>query len=217
MDDVETIIIADMRKQIEDLKTERQQRQTTSQMAQPTLPPAADDMTRFRLEALEQYNRRDCLIFHNLYEEEGEDTTIKVVQTAKAMGIDINPDDISISHRLSTRNRSQGEPKPIIAKFTKRTTKNAIYQSKHALRFSQYHFDVFIREHLTKERSRAVFQMKKAGIKVTTQDGRLHFSGDGGSGVIDTLTDLESKLKWTRDGINGLFFQQATRPYPTHR
>ena len=126
------------------------------------------------------------------------------------MGIDINPDDISISHRLSTRNRSQGEPKPIIAKFTKRTTKNAIYQNKHALRFSEYHFDVFIREHLTKERSRAVFQMKKAGIKVTTQDGRLHFSGDGGSGVIDTLTDLESKLKSTGDGINGLFFQQAT-------
>ena len=69
----------------------------------------------------------------------------------KAMGIDINPGDISISHRLSTRNRFQGEPKPIIAKFIKRTTKNAIYQSKHALRFSQYHFDVFIREHLTKK------------------------------------------------------------------
>ena len=69
-------------------------------------------MTRFRLEALEQNNRRDCLIFHNLYEEEGGDTTIKVVQTAKAMGIDINPDDISISHRLSTRIRFQGNQSP---------------------------------------------------------------------------------------------------------
>ena len=56
-----------------------------------------------RMENVEQYNRRDCLfygMFYGIYEHESENTTTKVIETAAAMGIFIEPTDVSISHRL---------------------------------------------------------------------------------------------------------------------
>ena len=40
-----------------------------------------------RMENVEQYNRRDCLLFYGIYEHENENTTAKVIETAAAMGI----------------------------------------------------------------------------------------------------------------------------------
>ena len=64
-----------------------------------------------RMENVEQYNRRDCLLFYGIYEHEIENTTTKVKETAAAMGIFIEPTDVSISHRLATRNRARSQPK----------------------------------------------------------------------------------------------------------
>ena len=62
-----------------------------------------------RMENVEQYNRRDCLLFHGIYEHENENTTTKVMETAAAMGIFIEPTDVSISHRLATRNIARSQ------------------------------------------------------------------------------------------------------------
>ena len=94
-----------------------------------------DDMTASRLEAIELYNRRDF----GLYETEEENTTVKVVETVRAMGVNISYTDVSISHRLQSRNLKRSEPKPIIAKFTRRTVKNDILKSKHHLKHSDNH------------------------------------------------------------------------------
>ena len=80
------------------------------------------------------------------------------------MGIQISHDEISVSHRLSTRNRAVEGPRPIIAKFIRRTTKNDIFASKHKLRHSSNYFNVFIKEHLTKERARVVSCLKRRDI-----------------------------------------------------
>ena len=74
-------------------------------------------MTACKMELMEQYSRRDCLLFYGLNEDPHEDTTQKVLETVLAMGIEIEPQEISISHRLQTMNRKPREPRPIIAKF----------------------------------------------------------------------------------------------------
>ena len=64
-----------------------------------------DAETECRLEAMEQYSRRDCLLFFGLYEMEFEDCTEKIVQTAHAMGVSFAAADVSISQRLRIRTR----------------------------------------------------------------------------------------------------------------
>ena len=152
-----------------------------------------------RLESIEQYARRDCLMFFGLCEEQDEDTTSKVVETALTMGIQISHDEISVSHRLSTRNRAVEGPRPIIAKFIRRTTKNDIFASKHKLRHSSNHFNVFIKEHLTKERARIVSCLKKEGYIVYTEESRINYKKGEDHGVINSLNELQAKLNWDKE------------------
>ena len=131
--------------------------------------------TECRADGIEQYNRRDCLLFFGLTECENEDCVDKIVQTASAM--EIMHDDVSVSHRLHTQNRRSDEPRPNIAKFTRRNTKNLIYESKHRLKFLENHFNVFVREQLTNDRARALYWMMKIeGYSVTTYECQLMFT-----------------------------------------
>ena len=58
----------------------------------------SSDMTSIaadcRMEMMEQYARRDCLMFFGLEEEEGEDTTQKVVETVNAMGANLSAEEV---------------------------------------------------------------------------------------------------------------------------
>ena len=72
-------------------------------------------MTAGKVELMEQYSRRHCLLFFGLTEDPREDTTLKVLDTARAMGIDYEKEEISISYRLPTKNRKLREQRPIIA------------------------------------------------------------------------------------------------------
>ena len=107
--------------------------------------------TESKVEAIEQYNRRDCFLFFGLRECENEDCIDKLVENANAMGLTIKHDDVPVSHRLNTRNGRSYEPRPIIGKFTRGNTKNLIYDSEHQLMFSENHNNVFVREQLTKK------------------------------------------------------------------
>ena len=154
-----------------------------------------------RMEMMEQYARRDCLMFFGLEEEEGEDTTQKVVETVNAMGANLSAEEVSISQRLFTRNRSHGEPRPVIAKFIRRSVKQQIYHSKHLLHYSENHFRVYIKEHLTKERAKAIYLIIKAGYEVTTDECRINYKKNSEAGVINSLSDLQSKLNWEAAAI----------------
>ena len=79
-------------------------------MSNVTLPGTANPLTsehnepvpcfstEFRLEGIEKYNRRDCLLFFGLTECENEDCVDKIVHTAFAMGVEIMDEDVSVSH-----------------------------------------------------------------------------------------------------------------------
>ena len=168
-----------------------------------------------RLEAMVQYNRRDCLLFFGLYGMEFGDCTEKIVQTAHAMGVNITAADVSISHRLQIRIRRRDEPRPIIAKFN-RSVKYEVFESKRRLKESQNHNNVYVQEQLTKARSRALYRMKEAGIRVSTFESRILYTHDGKHGVINSLTELPSKLGWDRAKMKEIFakYQSTTRFCP---
>jgi len=42
------------------------------------------------------------------------------------VGVEIHPYDLDIAHRVPPRNTSDGRPKPIICKFTRRITRKSV-------------------------------------------------------------------------------------------
>ena len=92
-----------------------------------------------RMDELEQYSRRDCVVLTGQGlppEEENEKTTELVIKSAKEkLGLDISRQDISIAHRLGKPRRqtaqpnasrtdsSTDRPRPIIVKLVRRSLK----------------------------------------------------------------------------------------------
>ena len=76
---------------------------------------------------MEQYSRRDCLEIRGIPQSQEEDTDEIVKKVGELIDVDLNCEDISVSHRLSdgTRTRSDGvhikRVPAIIVKFTKRS------------------------------------------------------------------------------------------------
>ena len=144
-------------------------------------------------------------MFLGLVEEREENTTLKVVETAAAIGLDIRVDEVSISHRLQTRNWQYGKPRLVIFKFVRRTTEQMVYAATHKLKFSDNHYTVYIRENLTRERARVVYQLKKKSYSVYTDESRLNYSKDNEKGVFNALIELQTKLNWDKHQMLKVF------------
>jgi len=71
-----------------------------------------------KVEELEQYSRRNCLLIHGIPYVKGEDAD-KVVLNFLKKKLDIELEDNSIdrSHRLKSLTTNKNRPKPIIVKF----------------------------------------------------------------------------------------------------
>ena len=92
------------------LQTQQQNHLPCTENDLPLREIGFDAEAECRPEALEQFSRREM---------EFEDCTEKIVQTAHAMEVNITAAGVSISHRLQIRT----EPRPIVAKFTRRSVK----------------------------------------------------------------------------------------------
>ena len=102
--------------------------------------------------ALEQYGRRNCLIFHGIDDAfnkgVGKSTGNKIIDVVNdKLGIKINPSDLDRSHRLMRKIKST-KPRPIIVKFTSYNMKAEVYRQKRKLKGS----GIIITESLTKTR-----------------------------------------------------------------
>ena len=82
-------------------------------------------------EAINLYSRRDCLEFHGIPECSGENTEELVKRVGNLVRVEIGPSDISVSHRLPSKS---GRTPAIIAKFTKRSTRDKLFNAKVNLR-----------------------------------------------------------------------------------
>ena len=131
---------------------------------------------REQQEEAEQYSRRNCLVFHGLRENEGENTNeiVKGV-CAEKLGINLQDGDIDRTHRLGAKkNRSRG----IIIRFTNYDVRNRVYQARKLLRDLPGPGDpIYIQESLTRSRSGLMKEIrtkyKDKYKSIWTQDGRI--------------------------------------------
>ena len=85
---------------------------------------------------LEQYGRRECVGIRGIpvpSNPKSEDTNAVVKSVGDLMGISVTDNDISVSHRMPQSKRYKGKqrgPPAIIAKFTRRVTKDKFYGAR---------------------------------------------------------------------------------------
>ena len=94
---------------------------------------------------LEQYGRRECIEIRGIpvaQDSTNEDTNAIVKNVGKLMGIDIEDEDISISHRLPQSKKYKGKkigPPAIIARFVRREKRMNIIEQE---RSSSHHLQL---------------------------------------------------------------------------
>ena len=75
---------------------------------------------------MEQYSRKNSLEFHGIPDEVNMCTDQVVCKIAQAIGVEIQENDIEISHRIG---RKRGD-KPVLAKFVSHKVKSRIYKAR---------------------------------------------------------------------------------------
>lgn len=81
-----------------------------------------NDLILHELNELQQYSRRDNLIVHGFPEQKQEniDEVLKII--TDVIGAETVINDVSVAHRLPSR--STGNPRPIVIRFSKRTSRD---------------------------------------------------------------------------------------------
>ena len=131
------------------------------------------------LDELEQYSRRNCLVFHGLPESTGsagvDNSTGAIMQVVGSLGVQLDPDCIDRCHRMGrTSSESAGtprNPRPVIVKFTSYEPRRAIFTAKRKLKGTKF----VITENLTRRRME-LLRKARASAKVEaswTSDGRI--------------------------------------------
>ena len=77
------------------------------------------NLMREELNRQEQYSRRECLEISGIPFQESENTNDIVIEIGKLVGIQIQEEDISVSHRLPVTDGCRSTP-AIIVKFIRR-------------------------------------------------------------------------------------------------
>ena len=175
------------------------------------LKEARDETDRLNeeLDNLEQYTRKNSLEIHGIPEDAYESTEDVILKVGEVLGVNIQPQDIEISHKLKTRNTCR----PIIAKFLNHKVKSKLYKNRTKLKhikakelFPSTSYSsasgreprIFINENLTAYRRSVVTKankMRKDELiqSVWTLDGKVFVktSPDGSPVRIFCLEDLD--------------------------
>ena len=179
--------------QIQDLKdilAEKDKEIVELKKANKLLKSSIQDL-ELRMDELEQYSRRDCVVITGKGlppEEENEKAVEVIIKTTKEkLGVDIKPQDISVAHRLgkprsqataqnASSSGSPSRPRPIIVKLVRRSLK---YDLIHACINKKT--DLSVNESLTPRRMTlmrsilAVRKVHKAKFKQCySNEGRIY-------------------------------------------
>ena len=154
-----------------------------------------DDNYRLSQEVddLEQYTRRTNVRIYGVAEQPEENTDNLAMDFFKSeLNVDVASNDISRSLRVGKK--SGAKPRPIIVRFTKHNTKNAVMSRRRVLKERKRPFS--LQEDLTINRREILKYLNKdieEGIvsKVWTVDGVICFRPSGDSSVIERCTSLE--------------------------
>ena len=103
-----------------------------------------DEIRNEQTETVEQYTRRDNIKVAGVQEAVGK----KIISLAKELDVSLVPSDISTVHRVCKT--KQGNPRPIICRFTARHKKDELMKNKKKLKDMPSHKGkTYINEGLT--------------------------------------------------------------------
>ena len=142
-----------------------------------------DMKSKCDVEMIEQYNRRDNIKVFGIREEvtgdnvpiheTPEHTMQKVISVCQDIEAEINQNDISIAHRLPSRNNAA---KPIIVKFSRRVAKIEVMRKKRILREQASAIKIF--EDLSKPRMNFL-HLLKSDVRIAaawTKEGNIFYT-----------------------------------------
>ncbi|XP_063538678.1 uncharacterized protein LOC134747930 [Cydia strobilella] len=143
-----------------------------------------------QVDSLEMRSRRKILLFHGVAEEDGEDTSARVVGLLRThLKSELTTDDISRSHRMGRPRKNQ--TRCVLVKFRDISNRNDVWYSKTALKGT----GVIVSEFLTKPRH-DVFMAARERLGVRncfTRDGSVYVQvKEGERRCVSSLADLDS-------------------------
>ena len=125
-----------------------------------------------RLDAAEQYSKRNCVVIHGIDSYKDENTNVTARNFLSTyLDLDIKQEEIDHSHHLPTHGN------PLIVKFVWHNIKAKVYASKRKLQVKGY----IITESLNKKRLKCVKLLKelrddKCLYSYWTIEGKLYYS-----------------------------------------
>ena len=148
----------------------------------------------------DQYTMRETIRVTGVPFKRGENTNDIICRIAYSIGVNIAPEDISVSHRTGRRNT--GRPRPIICKFTRRETKYKILHNKKLARHIRNDDDgnpvtIYIDEKLTPMRANVCRLLRNEKIQHHTKDGKI-FLPKSGTDEFTVLDTTEDWMNWDR-------------------
>ena len=145
-----------------------------------------------------QYTMRETIRVTGVPYKQGENTNDLICRIAYSVGVPITAEEISVSHR--TGRIIPGQPRAIVCKFTRRTTKYQILKNKKLARNITHDDDgnpvrIFIDEKLTPARANVCRLLREQKIQHHTKDGKIFIPKENSTEqtVLDTPDDF---IKW---------------------
>ena len=153
------------------------------------------DTAESAIDELEQYGRRNALrVSNNWPEAAQEDTDTLIVQMARDhLNIDLQPSDISRSHRVGPP--TPDKPRPVLVKFSTYRARERIYRARSKLKNS--HSGIYLNEDLTRKRGQLAYVARrlKREQQITdtwTYDCRVFVKNNAGAvTVVNDVGQLE--------------------------
>lgn len=157
----------------------------------------------------EQYSRRDCLEIRGIPVSKPENTDKIIRDLGSMIGVDIQDDDISTSHRLPVRDSGDTNRDPaIIVKFVRRHVRDAFYKAKKNLKdktskdlgfLRTQERKIYVSESLTQKNKQLFKRTYKAkmnlGIRfIWTRQGKIFLRADDNSPVIPITNEKDLDL-----------------------
>jgi NAD+--asparagine ADP-ribosyltransferase len=150
------------------------------------------NLTNIQADRLEQYMRKENIIIAGLKEGEDEGAAELEADLGKLfddMGVEVVGADISTYHRLG---RKTGQKtRPVIVRFVKRRTKEAIMGKRKNLK--EKHPGIYVNEDMTPARHRLFNMVRRLPTveRVNVKDGIIHVNTKTGRHVkIENAEDL---------------------------
>ena len=137
---------------------------------------------QFQSDCSLQYSMRPNLKITGLEYEKGENLEEKVKTLCKDMDSEIESEEISVTHRVGDETPDKHgniTPPAVIVKFTRRKTRNRVFEARKKLHENRKYTNVYISDHVTPLRSRILYELRNRDNKalfkyVWSREGRIY-------------------------------------------